>query len=176
MLLGTEFHRNQRPIASRSGMLGEKFPPGYLRVAGVGLHGARLSEKREGAALGLVPLCAVFARAESANTNGPRYWPISWVQIGSSGQARREARCGGIGQAVQRTRRADLPHRRPGAFGHRRCGSSREVSGTTARLAPIRQTEIAAVKSVNIYDRWYNILIIVQRRSTPAERENARTG
>jgi len=29
------------------------------------------------------------------------------------------------------------------------------VSGTAAQLAPIRQPKIAAVKSVNIYDRWY---------------------
>jgi hypothetical protein len=39
---------------------------------------------------------------------------------------------------------------RPGAFGRRQRRSPLEVSGTTARLAPIRQTKIAAVKSVNI--------------------------
>jgi hypothetical protein len=57
---------------------------------------------------------------------------------------------GVIGRAVQRNRRADLPHRRPGAFNRRRRRSSLEVFGTTARLAPSRRAEIASVKSVNI--------------------------
>jgi hypothetical protein len=43
----------------------------------------------------------------------------------------------------------------PGAFGRRRRRSPLEVSGTAARFAPIRRTKIAAVKSVNFWDRWY---------------------
>jgi len=55
-----------------------------------------------------------------------------------------------IGQAAEHTRRADLPHQRPGAFGRRWRRSLLEVFGTTARLAPIRRTKIASVKSADI--------------------------
>jgi hypothetical protein len=77
------------------------------------------------------------------------------VQIGSSGPNPKQGRgvqrdAGVIGQAPQHTWRYDLPHRRPGAFGRRRRRSPLEVSGTTARLAPVRRAKIAAVKSVNI--------------------------
>ena len=47
------------------------------------------------------------------------------------------------------------PPVRPGAIGRRRRRSPLEVSGTTARLAPIPRAKIAAVKWVNIKDRWY---------------------
>ena len=51
---------------------------------------------------------------------------------------------------------AICPTERPGAFGRRRRRSSLEVSGTTTQLAPNRRTKIAAVKSVDIKDRWYD--------------------
>jgi hypothetical protein len=44
------------------------------------------------------------------------------------------------------TWRADLPHRRPGAFGRRLRRSPLEVDGITALLAPIRHAKFASVE------------------------------
>ncbi len=77
--------------------------------------------------------------------------PFHGHEIGSFGQARREARCRCY-RASAATHPAGRfgPPVRPGAFGRRRRRSSLEVAGTAAPLAPIRQTKIAAVKSVDI--------------------------
>ena len=53
-----------------------------------------------------------------------------------SGQARREARCGAIGRASQRTWGADWPHRRPGSFAPWRCCPSSPMCRIAIKSAP----------------------------------------
>ncbi len=99
--------------------------------------------------------------ASAYNTNGHRYWFISWVQTGSPGQARREARC--------RRHRASAATHPAGRFAPPR-GRAILAAGVVARrvkcpallrgLAPSRSAKITSVKWVNIYDRWYKSPIL----------------
>ena len=68
-------------------------------------------------------------------------FPTKWNQFDGAyrlpGQARCAARCCRIGQASQRSRGADTPHRRPGSFTPWRRCASLPMRGIAMRSAPI---------------------------------------
>jgi hypothetical protein len=68
-----------------------------------------------------------------------------------SGQARREARWGAIGRVSQRTRGADLPHRRPGSFAPLRRCTFLPMCRIAIKSAPIYDAKITSVK-------WFHLV------------------